>query len=83
MSVSSSFHGPAPIGSKNELREFLLEHASLADLYLQHVIDCVSVHDDFGLAVALRKHGLLMKVVHDTYRDLTATKQEAGNARPF
>jgi hypothetical protein len=78
-----SFSSPAPIGSKNELREFILERASLAHLYLQHVIDCVSVCDDFGLAVALRKHGLLMKAVHVTYRDLAAKNREAGDARPL
>jgi hypothetical protein len=63
------------------LREFIAEHLGLAQIYVAHAFDCASVGNDFGLACALRKHGLLMKAVHETYRDLATTKQEVADAR--
>jgi hypothetical protein len=72
---------PAPHGTPAALREFIAEHACLAHLFLSHAIDCASIGDDFGLAVALRKHGILMQAVHDTYRELSAEKQGADDER--
>jgi hypothetical protein len=60
--------------------EFVAEHLSLAQIYLAHALDCASVGDDFGLACALKKHGLLMRAVHETWREMAA-KKEAARAR--
>ncbi len=68
-------------GSQDMLREFIAEHLGVAQIYVAHAFDCASVGDDFGLACALRKHGLLMNAVHETYRDLAAKKEEGAHVR--
>src|SRR5687767_15093333 len=38
-------------------------------------LDCASVGDEFGLAYALKKHRLLMRAVHETWREMAAKKE--------
>jgi hypothetical protein len=67
-----------PSGSLYELRQFIADHVELAGVYLAHAADCALLGDDFGLKVALTKHGLYMKAVRETFADLVAKQKRAA-----
>jgi hypothetical protein len=68
----------APVGSREELLEFIAEQATLAQMYLGHDIDCALAGDERGLHFALQQNIDRMKAVHETYRDLLGRQRRCS-----
>jgi hypothetical protein len=66
----------APIGSREELLEFIAEQADLARMYLSHAIGCALAGDERGLHNALQQTVDRMKAIFETHRDLLRHREE-------
>jgi hypothetical protein len=62
-------------GSTDAVRELIIEHLWLAQVYLAHAYDCAIIEDDFGLTLALRKHSLVLKAVCESCSELADQKR--------
>ena len=69
--MNAPFRNPAPIGSREELREFIAQHLALAVVHIEHGVDYANLGSDTALGYALRAASGYMNAAVATYSDLT------------
>ncbi len=61
---------PAPIGSKEELRQYMAQHLALARIFLLHAEDLAEIRDDEEFGKTINKHVAALRAVLATFNDL-------------
>jgi hypothetical protein len=61
---------PAPIGSKEELRQHMAQHLALARVFLLHAEDLAEIENDEEFGKTINKHVTALRAVIATFNDL-------------